>query len=202
MFIQEEEKKRLAAIGAVKTGHFCLSSGLHSEVYLDKNMILSRPRLLRSLCLELADRIAPYHPDAIIGPPVGGALCAEATAAHLCVLRNDDLPLALWTDKQPDGSLELRRHFGRLVNGRIVAVVEDVIMTGGSAEKTVQAVQAAGGRVACVAALCNRGGVLGLEGVPRFHVLMDFTLDAYQPGPTCPLCVAGIPIDKELGRGA
>lgn len=200
MFIEHEEKRRLTELGIIRKGHFVLASGQHSEQYIDKNTILIRPSLLSWYCHEVASRVSKHRPDFIIGPVLGGALIAHRVAEHLTGIRDDGGPLALFADKQQDGSYELRRGFGEYVRGKTVAVVEDVITTGSAVRKVIDAVKTAGGRVACVTSLCNRGGVMGLDDVENFSVLMEFTVDAF-PADACPLCSTNIPISKEFGRG-
>ena len=193
-----EEKRRLIDLGVIRNGHFALASGLHSREYLNKNAIFVRPEELSRLCLHLAMRIAPQNPDVIVGPVVGGALIAQWVAYHLSAINGKPLR-AVFADKDGD-TFVLRRGYGALVTGKSVAIVEDILMTGSTIRKVINAVEIDGGNVIGVSALCNRGGVLGFDDVPHFSTLVPFTFDAFKPE-ECPLCASQIPISKEFGRG-
>lgn len=96
----------------------------------------------------------------------------------------------------------LKRGYGKLVAGKKALVVEDVLTTGGSAKKVVEATRAFGGEVIGVGVLCNRGGVTpkDLADVPKLFALVNLTLDAYDEA-DCPLCRDGVPMNTEVGKG-
>ncbi len=94
-----------------------------------------------------------------------------------------------------------KRGYGKLVKGKRVLVVEDILNTGGSADRVVKCVREAGGEVVGLGAICNRGGVSAEQlGVPKLFALLNVSLDAYEPE-KCPLCKAGVPINEEVGHG-
>lgn len=95
----------------------------------------------------------------------------------------------------------LKRGQAASVAGKTVLVVEDVLNTGGSAARTVEAVRSAGGDVVAVAALCNRGGVTAADlDVPLLVSLLDVTMDAWDE-PECPMCKSGVPVNTDVGHG-
>ena len=95
----------------------------------------------------------------------------------------------------------LRRGYDKLVVGKNVLVLEDILTTGGSVKKAVETAKAAGGKVVGVAALCNRGGVTAeFLGVPELHSFLEVSLESWEEK-DCPLCAAKIPIHTEVGKG-
>ena len=97
--------------------------------------------------------------------------------------------------------MELRRGYDKLVGGKRVLVVEDVLNTGGSIKDTIAAVRRAGGDVVLAAALVNRGGVTaaGVD-APALVALLDVALEAWDAD-TCPLCREGVPVNTDVGKG-
>ena len=113
---------------------------------------------------------------------------------------------AVFAEKDTDSTgkevFVIKRGYDRLVSARRVLVVEDVLTTGGSAEKTVESVRAANGIVVGLAALCNRGGVTPqmVGNVPKMFALASVTLETWSEA-ECPLCAQGIPVNVSVGHG-
>ena len=101
-----------------------------------------------------------------------------------------------------DGTFVIKRGYDKLVPGKNVLVVEDILTTGASARKVVEAVRAIGGNVVGVGVLCNRGGVTlaNLANPPKLFALANVTLDAWEEA-ECPLCAQGVPINTDVGKG-
>lgn len=174
---------------ALLEGHFILSSGLHSDRYIQCALVLQHPTLAERLGRELAAKLGPTGASAVVAPAIGGILVAHEVARALGVR-------ALFTERQ-DGRMTLRRGFN-LVTGEPTLVVEDVITTGGSTRETMAAVQAAGGRIVAAGALVDRsGGAAGL-GV-RQATLLTLAVQNYDPA-HCPLCQADLPAAKPGSR--
>lgn len=110
---------------------------------------------------------------------------------------------AIYAEKVADSdSFEIRRGYAEFVKNRPALVIEDVLTTGGSVRKVVDAVRAAGGHVIGVGALWNRGGVT-LEdtcGEGRLVTLINQRLQEWNEA-ECPLCCAGVPVNTEVGHG-
>src|SRR5438445_7716603 len=135
--------------GALLRGHFRLTSGLHSDVYLQSALVLQYPPHAGALGAALA---APFRDDGIqtvLAPAIGGILVAHEVARALGAR-------ALFTERE-DGVMRLRRGF-TLAQGERCLVVEDVMTTGGSIREVVGCVEALGGVVAGVGALIDRSG--------------------------------------------
>jgi orotate phosphoribosyltransferase len=169
--------------GALLQGHFLLTSGLHSDRYLQCARVLMDPPLATRLCAELAHRLDRHfegaRPSAVVAPALGGVLVAHEVARALGCR-------ALFTERQ-DGAMTLRRGF-TLDEGEPVVVVEDVITTGGSTREVLEAVRGRGARALVVGSLVDRSSG-GMElGVPRESLL---ALDvAAWPAESCPLCAS------------
>jgi len=185
----------LADAGAVITGsHVVYTSGRHGSAYVNKDAVYPHTDRVSELCRLLSDATRDPRPEVVCGPALGGIILAQWTGHHLGAL-------AVYAEKLPDGGLGLRRGYDRLVAGRRVLVVEDVLNTGGSVRQAVAAVRAAGGDVVAVGALCNRGGVTAADlGVPELIALVELSLDSWDAA-ACPLCRDGVPIDTRVGKG-
>ncbi len=174
---------------ALLEGHFVLSSGLHSDRYIQCALVLQYPEVAGRLCSELAARLRHLAPQAVVAPALGGVIVAHEVARTLGVR-------AMFTERQTN-TMILRRGF-ELAPGEPVLVVEDVITTGGSTRETIAAVEQGGGRVVGVGSLVDRGGGTAPLPVPKTS-LMTLNVQNYRPE-DCPLCQAGIPTLKPGSR--
>jgi orotate phosphoribosyltransferase len=169
--------------GALLTGHFNLSSGLHSDRYLEKFRLVENPALAEPMCLEIARRFADANVKIVLGPTTAGIILAYNVARHLGVE-------ARYAEKV-EGIRQLRR--GQiLTSGTRVLVVDDILTTGGAVRECIQLVAEHGAVLAGVGVLADRsGGAVDL--VTRLEALLTMTVEAYAPE-VCPLCLEGIPI--------
>jgi orotate phosphoribosyltransferase len=190
---------RAAAIltesGAViRDSHIVYTSGRHGSAYVNKDAVYPHTERVRELCDLLAHAGRPLGAEVVCGPAMGGIILAQWTGHAL------GLP-AVYAEKAPEGGMVLRRGYDRLVSGRRVLVVEDVVNTGGSLADTIRAVRAAGGTVVGAVALCNRGGVTAMAlDVPALHALVELSLESWSAD-ECPLCRDGVPVDTTVGKG-
>ena len=170
--------------GALLTGHFRLSSGLHTDRYLQCARLLLWPARAEAAGRALADKLREFGPRAIVSPALGGIIIGHETARALGVA-------FLFAERQ-DGSFALRRGF-RLEHEERVAVVEDVFTTGKSTREVIERVVACGARVVAAGAIVDRGLPSGALPVPSRSLL---TLDIPSwPEPECPLCRKGVPLE-------
>lgn len=174
------------AAGALRTGHFRLKSGLHSDRYLEKFAVLQYPPLATELCRRLAEAVAAYEPEVVIGPTTGGVLLAYATARWL-----GNGVRALFAEPAERGIRALRRGFTVAADERIV-LVDDILTTGESLRETAAAVAAAGGRPLAAAVLVDRSGGNADIGLP-VHPLASLEIATWKPD-ECPLCAASLPL--------
>ena len=168
--------------GALLEGHFRLTSGLHSDRYLQCALVLQNPKVAAVLGEDLASRMRALHasPDFVIAPALGGILVAHEVARAAGVR-------GLFAERQ-EGVLKLRRGF-RIEPGERAYVVEDVVTTGGSTRETMDVVTQAGGVVIAAGSLIDRSGGRTDLGVPRV-ALAVLDIPVYPPD-ECPLCKTG-----------
>lgn len=174
---------------ALLEGHFILSSGLHSDRYIQCALVLQHPRAAEQLGAALAEKFRALSPAVVVAPALGGVLVAHEAARALGVR-------ALFTERQ-DGVMSLRRGF-RLAPGEPALVVEDVMTTGLSTRETMDCVRQAGARVIAAGALIDRSGGAADLGVPK-EALVTLSVKNYDPS-ECPLCKAGVPAVKPGSR--
>lgn len=171
----------LEARGALLEGHFRLSSGRHSDRFVQKFRILERPDLLEPVARAIANRFAAESPSIVVSPAVGAILLGYEVARALGTA-------AVFVERE-NGAATLRRGF-RIERSDRALVVEDVITTGGSVREVIGVVRSRGASLAGVGAIVRRGE-FDLD-VP-VYALLDLPLRSYDEA-SCPMCAAGVPI--------
>lgn len=175
-------------IGALKTGHFQLTSGLHSQQYIQCAAVFERPTTAGKF-VELLIPKLPQNIDTVVAPAIGGINMGYEVARTLdCRF--------IFAERQ-DGIMTLRRGFALTAAERVL-VVEDVVTTGGSVKEVLEIVRQHGSKIAGVAALVDRSKGKADFGVP-FVSLINLEIETYQPE-NCPLCSANIPLTKPGSR--
>jgi orotate phosphoribosyltransferase len=185
--IAEDLLAVLAAHGALLEGHFRLSSGRHSDRFVQKFRVLEDPKLVEPLARELAARVLRYAPTVVISAAVGGIVLGYEMARQLGTK-------AIFVEKE-GGVPKLRRAFALGLGDRAL-VVEDVVTTGGSVREVVDVVRASGAEPVAVGALVRRAPVD--FGMPA-EVLLELPIASFEPG-DCPLCARGEPISEPGSR--
>jgi orotate phosphoribosyltransferase len=175
--------------GALLEGHFRLSSGLHSERYLQSALVLQFPELASRLGDALAERTRHLQPTVVLSPALGGIVIGQEVGRALGVR-------AIFAERQ-DGVLTLRRGFTLAPSDRVL-VIEDVITTGGSTRETIDVATATGAHVLGAGAIIDRGSDPARIDVPLF-ALVSLEVPTYQPE-GCPLCAKGLPVVKPGSR--
>ena len=190
---------------ALLEGHFKLSSGNHSQFYLQSAKVLEDPKTANMLATELASQIkaSGLEIDTVCAPALGGLIAGYALAQALGV--------RYIFAERVNGEMSIRRGF-EVSEGEKVLMCEDIITTGGSAMEAAAVVKELGGEIVGVAALANRG-FCHREGsdiqtksnckLPQdipFFALADFTFEMYDPE-SCPLCKDGSEAIKPGSRG-
>ena len=167
----------LRSSGALLEGHFLLASGRHSGRYIEKFRLLEQPRLTSQLCGEIARRFAADEIACVVGPVTGGIILAFEVARHLGCR-------AVYAERDEEHGFALRRGFV-LQPGERALVVEDVVTTGGSLRRVVEAVTRAGGDVVGAALLVDRSGLPTSHDlapdVPRVEALLKLNIASYAP---------------------
>jgi orotate phosphoribosyltransferase len=175
--------------GALLEGHFKLTSGLHSDRYLQSALVLQHPEQASALGEALAARTRHLQPTAVLSPALGGIVIGQEVARALGVR-------ALFAERQ-DGALTLRRGFTLTAADRVL-VVEDVLTTGGSTRETVAVAESTGAHVVGAAAIIDRGSDPARLALP-LQALVQLAVPTYQPD-ACPLCAEGKPVVKPGSR--
>jgi orotate phosphoribosyltransferase len=169
--------------GALREGHFILASGRHSAMYLEKFQVLQHPAETERLCAAIASWVRLLDVETVAGPTTGGIILAHEVARQLGLR-------AIYAERRSGAGREFRRGFA-LRPGERVAVVDDIMTTGGSVQETIDAVRSAGGKVAGAAVLVDRSGGEARTDVP-IEALWRLDIATYAPA-ECPLCMKGIP---------
>jgi orotate phosphoribosyltransferase len=177
--------------GALHEGHFRLTSGLHSERYLQSALVLQYPDLAARLGEAIGDRVRHLQPSVVLSPALGGIVIGQEVGRALAIR-------AIFAERQ-DGRLLLRRGFTVSSDDRVL-VVEDVVTTGGSTRETIEVARAAGATVVGASAIIDRGSDPSRVGVPLFS-LVQMDVPTYQPD-SCPLCEKGLPVVKPGSRAS
>ncbi len=186
----EDVIRLLESVDAIRHGHFELSSGLHSSVYVQCALVLQHPAHAQQLGRALAAEFHDLQLDCVVSPALGGLIIGHEVARALPPLPDGSPPRAIFVERDSSGHLALRRGF-RLAPGERVLVVEDVWTTGGSTCETIRVVEEEGGRVVAAAALIDRSqGRLDLP--VRTEALVELKIDSFPPS-DCPLCRSGSP---------
>ncbi len=172
--------------GAVLEGHFILTSGLRSPVFLQKARVFMHADKTETLCRALAERIraeVPGEIDYVVGPAVGGLIPAYETSRHLGVP-------AIWVERE-EGRFRLRRF--EIEKGARVVIVEDIVTTGLSIRETIDCMRDLGAEVVAAACIIDRSAGESDVGVPLVS-LAQYKVPAYKPDDLPPELAAMPPV--------
>ena len=182
--------------GAYLEGHFRLTSGLHSDRYLQCALVLEHPKAAEKLGKMLANSLQAKLAagvSVVVSPALGGLIIGHEVARALGCRH-------IFTERDPESrKMVLRRGFS-VESGETACVVEDVITTGGSTVDVIAVLQGAGAKVAAAGSIIDRSGGTADVGVPRV-ALATLNVAAYTPE-ECPLCRQGIRLVKPGSRPA
>ncbi|HWP79222.1 MAG TPA: orotate phosphoribosyltransferase [Candidatus Acidoferrum sp.] len=189
MLTKEQVIDILKEAGAFLEGHFLLTSGRHSDKYVQCAKVFLDAKYSEPICKEIADHFRGDNVDIVIGPAMGAIQLAYEVGRQLGC-RN------FFTERE-DGKMTLRRGFA-VEPGERVLVVEDVVTTGGSAKEVIEIARAAGGVVVGVGSVIDRTGGAMDFGVP-FRPALSMEVVSWAAD-ECPLCKQGLPYVKPGSR--
>ena len=178
MSSDESLMEEFRAAGAVLNGHFLLSSGLHSDTYVQCAKVMEHPERAARLCKALAEKW-PEKPTVVAGPAMGGILVGYELARALGAR-------SVFFERV-NGEFALRRGFALEKDDRVL-VGEDVVTTGGSVKEVIDKVKEMGGNVVGVASFIHRGKETKFD--EELRALLTLTPPAWKPE-ECPLCKEG-----------
>ncbi len=181
MITDERVIEILKEAGVLLEGHFRLTSGRHSNKYLQCAKIFRNTKYSEELCAALAEYYAGSGVDVVIGPAMGAVQMAyEVSRCLKCE--------NFFAERDDDGKMALRRGFA-VTEGMKVLIVEDVVTTGGSVREVLQLVKAKGAEVVGVGSIVDRTGGKIDFGVP-FKAVISLDVESWEPC-DCPLCKEG-----------
>lgn len=181
----------LKEAGVLQEGHFLLTSGRHSNKYLQCAKVFRNTKYSEELCAVLGEKFKDYGVDVVIGPAMGAVQMAYEVSRSLKCEN-------FFTERDAEGQMSLRRGFV-VSEGMKVLVVEDVVTTGGSVKEVINLVRAAGGNVVGVGSIVDRTGGLIDFGVP-FKAVYSADVQSWEPA-DCPICKENkIPLVKPGSR--
>jgi orotate phosphoribosyltransferase len=180
----------LEQTGALLSGHFRLSSGLHSANYVQCALLLEEPRNAKAIGQALGDRVRSLGAQRIVAPALGGVIIGYTVAEAL------GLPF-VFTERK-EGQMTLRRGF-HLSEGERVVIVEDVVTTGKSTRETADVIARHGGNVVGFASILNRSGKPNPFDPQPYEALLALDFATHDES-ACPLCASGVPLDAPGSR--
>ena len=178
----EEVLGSLEEARAILTGHFRLTSGRHSDRYVQCARVLEDPALVTRLAHAIVERLGERRVDLVAAPAVGGIIIGFAVAQALGVK-------FIFSERE-GGAMTFRRGFDVPAGARVL-VIEDVVTTGGSVAEVVELVRAAGGVPVAVASLIDRGGPKAFD--VELFPLLRLQVESWEPA-ECGLCAAEVPL--------
>ena len=190
MLTEREIEDLFVESGALKEGHFKLTSGLHSSRYVDKFKILSKPRLASPLMTEMAERWKSNNIELVVGPAVGGIILSYEIARQLGC---DGIFL-----ERKNGKMALSRGFSIEKSQRIL-LVEDVVTTGGSVNEVCEVLKQLGGEIAGISLMVDRSGGKVDFGI-KTDSLIQLGLELFKPE-SCPMCSDEIELETPGSSG-
>ena len=188
---EDQVKELFLKTNAIMEGHFLLTSGLHSPMYVEKFNVLQHPKYTEQLCQALAEKFADQKIETVVGPVTGGILLAHEVGKALGTR-------AIFTERE-NGKMTFRRGF-KLAPGERVLIVEDIVTTGGSVKEVIDVVLESGAIPVGVGLLVDHsGGKIDFGTVP-YQALLHLDVTTYAPE-TCPLCQNNVPMTKRGRTG-
>ncbi|VAW32079.1 Orotate phosphoribosyltransferase [hydrothermal vent metagenome] len=199
----QEVLQLLVKVGAIITdSHIVYTSGKHGTAYVNKDAVYPHTRDTSRLCRSIAEMFVDDNVEVVIAPAIGGVILSQWTAHHLTEMNGREV-LGIYAEKSKDGrSFEINRGYDKFIVDKRILVVEDVLNTGASAKKVIEAVRVINDNVVGLGVLCNRGGITpkDVANVPKLKAILNMKLDVWDEA-SCPLCKQGVPINTIVGKG-
>lgn len=200
---EQDVLQMLVETGALIEGHFVYTSGKHGSVYINKDALYLRTAVASRICKTIAEWFVDSDVEVVIAPAIGGVAISVLTAVYLSEIGNRDV-FAIYAEKEKAGlvgGFAIKRGYNEIVAGKNVLVVDEILTTGESARKVIEATRAYGGNVVGLGVFWNRGGISAREmGVLRLVALVNEKIETWDEN-SCLLCWRNIPINLKFGHG-
>lgn len=183
--------------------HFVYTSGKHGSVYINKDMLYIHPEKASEVGKMFAEKVKDQSVEVVAAPALGGIVLSQWTAYHLSKLKGQEI-LSVYTEKTLEKEQIFTRGYDKIVQGKNVFVVEDLVTTGGSVRKVIDSVKHEGGNVVIAGVMVDRSpedaAVTEETLSAPFFALGRLPVTVYESD-TCPLCKEGKPINASVGHG-
>lgn len=185
----------------VRDSHFVGTSGRHMSIYVSKDKLLPHTAETFRVTQLIAETFKDLDVDVVAAPVVGGVILGNLVAYHLSILQKKEI-LSVYAEKTPEGPMVFKRGYDLLVKDKKILIIDDVIATGFSVNKMIEAVRGFGGDIVAMGVIANRaskevnGDTLGIP----ISWLCEIPAETYEEK-DCPLCKANVPINTTLGHG-
>ena len=189
MMTNEQKIEILKEIEVMLEGHFLLTSGRHSDKYMQCAKLFQYPKYSEMFSKELCDHFKKENIDIVVGPAIGGIILAYEVSRQLNVKN-------VFAERE-NGEMCLRRGFN-VLPGQNVLIVEDVVTTGGSVKEVISLMKEIGANVVGVGSIVDRSAGKTDFGCPFFAVL-SMEIKSYTPD-ECPICKKNLPLVKPGSR--
>jgi orotate phosphoribosyltransferase len=192
-------KSLLSDPKVLKSGHFVLSSGDHSDTYFNKREILKDPLITRELAKVLSEKYFDDGIDVVVGIAIGAIPLGCAVAVELSKLQKRKV-YSIWVEKEGNQFI-FPQTWGGLLLGKKTLIIEDVVSTGSAVKKVIELVKNEGGLISGVGVILNRGSLTSNDfGKIRLEGIISYPISTYKPT-ACKLCKNGVAINTEVGHG-
>lgn len=188
--------------GVIVDDHFVYTSGKHGSVYINKDALYPHTREISLVGKMFAQKVqtAGVEVDVVVGPALGGIILSQWTAYHLSELTGKEV-LGIYTEKDANKNQIFTRNYDKLVVGKRVLVVEDIVNTAGSLIKTIQSVKDVGAIVVGAGVMVNRNPAIRDEDVgAHMFSLATLPADAWEEE-EMPEWLKARPINTSVGHG-
>ncbi len=183
----------------VTNSHIVYTSGKHGREYINKDAVYPHGDFISDLCQRIAAYFVDDDIQVVVGPATGGIVLSQWVAKYLSASSSHKV-LSVYAEKEGD-SFVIKRGYEKFIPYYRVLVVEDVLNTGGSAGKVIDAVRKLKGEVIGLGVLCNRGGVKAEQfNLGELYALTNLDMESWEEK-NCPLCKDNIPINTQVGKG-
>ncbi len=187
--------------GYITGDHIVLTSGRHTDSYINKDAIYPHTKDIARVCKEIALKFKDKKIDVVAAPALGGIILSQWTAYYLSKLSKKEV-IGVYTEKTPEKDQIFTRGYDKLIKGKNVLVVEDVTTTGGSVLKVVNSINKVGGKTVAICVLVNRDKTninSKSMGVP-FYSLVEVNFNSWEEN-DCLLCKKSVEINTTVGKG-